>query len=134
MNRQGDTDTCGPVTSRHSALAMIGIHGVMSFSVRRRTKELGVRIALGATSRDIYAVVARGYAGPIVAGMMGGMLIAVPTALFVQQSLGLPILDRQTPLSFAIAALTMLAVIALAIAGPARQAGLTDPLDALRAD
>jgi predicted permease len=116
-------------------LAMIGTHGVVAFSVRRQTKELGVRIALGATSRDIYVTVARGYVRPIVAGMVGGMLIAVPTAVFVQRGLTmLPILDNASPVSFAVAALAMLLVIVLAIAGPARRAGITDPLTALRAD
>jgi len=116
-------------------LAMIGIHGVVSFSVRRQTKELGVRIALGATSRDIYVAVARGYAKPIVAGMVGGMLIAVPTAVFVQRGLTmLPILDRGSPASFVVAALAMLTVIVLAIAGPARRAGVINPLTALRAE
>jgi predicted permease len=116
-------------------LAMIGIHGVVSFSVRRQTKELGVRIALGATSRDIYVAVARGYAMPIVAGMVGGMLIAVPTAMFVQRGLTmLPILDNGSPMSFVVAAVAMLAVIVLAIAGPARRAGIIDPLSALRAE
>jgi putative ABC transport system permease protein len=116
-------------------LAMIGIHGVVSFSVRRQTKELGVRIALGATSRDIYVAVARGYARPIVAGMVGGMLIAVPTAVFVQRGLTMvPILDRGSSASFAVAALAMLLVIVLAIVGPARRAGVINPLTALRAE
>src|SRR5207249_6343027 len=53
------------------ALAMIGVYGVVSFSVKRRTKELGVRIALGATRRDIYKVVATGYARPIITGIIG---------------------------------------------------------------
>jgi len=115
------------------ALAMIGIHGVVSFSVRRRTKELGVRIALGATSRDIYAAVARDYAGPIVTGLAVGMLIAVPTGIFVQRGLVMvPILDSGSAASFAVAALVMLAVIVLAIAGPARRAGVINPLAVLR--
>jgi predicted permease len=117
------------------ALAMIGIHGVVSFSVRRQTKELGVRIALGATSRDIYAAVVRTYARPIVAGMVGGMLIAVPTAVFVQRGLTMvPILGSGSPMSFVVAALAMLMVIVLAIAGPARRAGVINPLNALRAE
>jgi hypothetical protein len=118
------------------ALAMIGVYGVVSFSVKRRTKELGVRIALGATSRDIYKVVARGYARPIITGIIAGLAIAVPAAIFVQQSVGgrgrLPILDHGRPLSFAVAALTMVVVTVLAIVGPARRAGATDPLGALR--
>jgi ABC-type antimicrobial peptide transport system permease subunit len=117
------------------ALAMIGIHGVVSFSVRRQTKELGVRIALGATSRDIYAAVVRTYARPIVAGMVGGMLIAVPTAVVVQRGLTMvPILGSGSPMSFVVAALAMLMVIVLAIAGPARRAGVINPLNALRAE
>jgi predicted permease len=116
-------------------LAMIGIHGVVSFSVRRQTKELGVRIALGASSRDIYVAVARGYARPIVLGMAGGMLIAVPAAVFVQRGLTMmPILVRGSAASFVVAALAMLAVIVLAIAVPARRAGVINPLTALRAE
>jgi putative ABC transport system permease protein len=121
------------------ALAMIGMYGVVSFSVKRRTKELGIRIALGATSRDIYRVVARGYARPIIIGIIAGLVIAVPAAVFVQRSAGgrgggMPILDHGSPLSFVIAAMTMIVVTVLAIAGPARRAGTTDPLEALRMD
>jgi predicted permease len=117
------------------ALAMIGIHGVVSFSVRRQTKELGVRIALGASSRNIYAAVARIYVGPIVVGMVAGMLIAVPTAMFVQRGLTMvPILDGASPASFAVAVVAMLTVIVAAIAGPARRAAVISPLTALRAD
>ena len=116
-------------------LAMIGVHGVVSFSVRRQTKEIGVRIALGASSRDIYAAVARSYVRPIAAGMAAGMLIAVPTAIFVQRGLTMvPILDRASPASFAVAAGAMLTVIVLAIAVPARKAAVISPLTALRAD
>jgi len=117
------------------ALAMIGIHGVVAFSVRRRSRELGVRIALGATPRDIYLVVARTYARPIAAGLIGGMLIAVPTAIFVHQAFArLPILDSRSPGSFVIAAVSMLAVIVVAVARPAWRAGITSPLAALRSD
>jgi putative ABC transport system permease protein len=117
------------------ALAMIGMHGVVSFSVRRQTKELGVRIALGASSRDIYVAVARSYVGPIAVGMGAGMLIAVPTAIFVQRGVTMvPILDHGTPASLAVAAIAMLVVIVLTIAGPARRAGVTSPLTALRAE
>ncbi len=114
-------------------LALIGIHGVVSFSVRRHTKELGLRIALGATARDICVVVARAYAGPIVAGMVGGLLIAMPTAVFVQRGLAMvPIVDRGNAVSFAVAALAMLVLIVFAIAGPARRAVVISPLTALR--
>ena len=116
-------------------LAMIGIHGVVSFCVRRQTRELGIRIALGASSRDIYVAVARSYVGPIVGGMTAGMLIAVPTAIVVQRGLTMvPILDRASPASFAVAAVAMLTVVVLAIAGPARRAAVISPLTALRAD
>jgi hypothetical protein len=67
--------------------------------------------------------------------MVGGMVIAVPTAVFVQRGLTmLPILDRGSAASFAVAALAMAVVIVLAIAGPARRAGVTNPLTALRAE
>lgn len=116
-------------------LAMIGIHGVVTFSVRRQTKEIGVRIALGATALDVYAAVARGYARPIVGGMAGGLLIAVPTAVFVQRGLTMvSIVDRESAPSFAVAALAMLVLIVFAIAGPARRAVAISPLTALRAE
>jgi ABC-type antimicrobial peptide transport system permease subunit len=128
----------GALAALAVGLAIIGVYGVVSFSVRRRTKELGVRIALGATATDIYKVVARGYSRPIIAGMVSGLFISVPAALFVQRSFGggghLPILDRASPFAFAAAVLTMCVVTALAIAGPARRAGVTDPLTALRTE
>jgi predicted permease len=116
-------------------LAAIGVYGVVSFSVKRRTKELGVRIALGATTRDVYREVARGYARPIAVGLTAGLAISVPAAMFVQSAGGgasMPLLDRSSPIAFAVAMASILVVTILAIAGPARRAAAADPVRALR--
>ena len=113
-------------------LAAIGIYGVMSYSVRRRTRELGTRLALGATRRDIHALVMR-QAG-VIATI--GLSLGVATGLAAARSLevllfGVPPWD---PVAI-IAALSIL-VTTIAIAGyvPARRAARIDPAQTLASE
>ena len=119
-------------------LAMIGLYGVVAFSAKRRTSEIGLRIALGATASDIYKVVARGYTPSILLGLVAGVIISAPGALVIVRLFDsadqFPILDHTSPLSFALAVAVMLTVSVLAVAGPARRAAKADPLTALRTD
>jgi ABC-type antimicrobial peptide transport system permease subunit len=117
-------------------LAMMGLYGVVSFSVKQRTKEIGVRLALGAARRDIYAVVARRYASSIFKGLIAGVAMAVPVEVIVTRVLGtgFSLFDHASPWLYGLAALTMVGACALAIAGPAMRAAEGDPLSALRSE
>jgi putative ABC transport system permease protein len=113
------------------ALAAIGIYGVMAYSVRRRARELGTRIALGAGRRDIVRLVLRQAALVAATGMAVGLSAAIVAARSLAAILfGVPPWD---PLSIA-GALVVLAGAALAAAYlPARRAARIDPARVLTA-
>ena len=117
-------------------LVGVGLHGVMAWSVSRRTAEIGVRMALGASRATVVALVARD-----VAAMAGlGLAIGVPLAALVARGTGAvvePLLFGTTaldPAAFAAAASFVAVVAAVAGVLPARRAAAIDPLTALRAD
>ena len=111
-------------------LAAIGIYGVMAYSVSYRTQEIGVRMALGAHSRDVLALVVRQGMGMVIGGMLAGSAGAVVMAKLLNRFLyGIRPTD---PLTFAIAFLILGATAVLACAIPAQRAARVDPLVALR--
>lgn len=112
------------------ALASIGLYGTMSYSVERRTKELGIRMALGAQRKDMISLVLRETMTLLVIGIAIGIPVAIAAGRLISSLLfGIGIAD---PVTIGIAALAMF-VIALA-AGylPARRATKIDPMIALR--
>jgi predicted permease len=113
-------------------LAAIGLYGVVAFSVARRTKEIGLRMALGAEPSGVMAMVMR--QGLLLVGMgLGvGAALAVGVAFVLRGLLyGVTPLD---PLAWGAAALALLTAGALANAVPARRAMRVEPLTALRTD
>ncbi len=111
-------------------LAMVGLYGVVSFMVVRRRNEIGVRMALGATPRDIHILVLR-EAGTLVAAGLGiGIVLAIGTA-YLGRSL-LFGLTPSDPATIAMAALGLTAVAAAASILPAHRAATLDPVTALR--
>jgi predicted permease len=120
-------------------LASIGLYAVVAFTVATRTREIGVRIALGARSRQVVWSIVRGVAGLIAVGTGVGLLLAVLTMLAmrgVSGDVGIgniavfhPSIDPMALL--AIAAVTALVGIAAAFV-PARRAARMNPLVALR--
>jgi predicted permease len=112
------------------ALASIGLFGLMSYSVARRTNEIGVRMALGARRVDVVALVMRESMTMVVIGIAVGLAGAVAAGRLVTTLLyGLAVTD---PLTIAVATGVMLLVSALAGYLPARRAARVDPMVALR--
>ena len=111
-------------------LAALGVYGVMAYGVNERTREIGVRVALGAASRDVVGLVVRGALGMtsigVALGLVGGFLASrlLGSLLFGVTATDLP--------TFIVASLVILGVAALASWLPARRASRVDPAVALR--
>jgi predicted permease len=111
-------------------LAMIGVYGVVSYSVSRRRAEMGVRMALGAESRDLLRLVLRQAAVLAVVGLAVGIPAALGLSRYLRTLLfGIEPTDAAT---HAAAAVTLAVVAVLAAIGPARRAARTNPIEALR--
>jgi putative ABC transport system permease protein len=114
------------------ALAAAGIYAVMAYSVAQRTREIGIRMALGARSREVLGLVMGQSALLSVAGVVIGLAGAMWTTRYLQGLLfGLTPLD---PATFIAVALLFLTVATAAAYVPARRATTVDPSIALRAE
>jgi predicted permease len=113
-------------------LASIGLFGLMSYSVARRTNEIGIRMALGARSEDVLRLVMGESMRLVSVGVVLGLVATLAAGRLVSSVLfGLAPSDAVT---MAAAAMVMIAVSALAGFLPARRAARVDPLVALRAE
>ena len=111
-------------------LGCIGVYGVMAFAVTRRTREIGIRMALGANRSEIVGMVLRETLALVAIGVTLGVLAALEASRLVASFLfGLKPND---PLTIAGAALLMVAAAAFAGYVPARRASRVDPMVALR--
>ncbi len=112
------------------ALCGIGLYGVVSFMVGQRTREIGVRIALGATRRDIRRLIA-GHGG-VLTGL--GLAIGLPAALTLSRFVAhlATGVDPRDPLAFGIAASVVVAVAGVASLTPIRRATRIDPARTMR--
>jgi predicted permease len=113
-------------------LCAVGLYGVLAFAVTERTREIGLRVAVGASTRDIVFLVARDAVSVMALGITAG-LIATWNLTYLVESLLFGISSRDLA-TFAMAPLTILAVAALASYLPARRATRLSPLTALRVD
>jgi len=123
------------------ALAAIGIYGMVSFLVVRRTREIGVRLALGARPADVVALVLRQNLPAVVWGAGFGLLGAIAVSVLLARL----VLSAEMPdftygagafpvVPYAGALSVLLLVLALAAWLPARRAAKVDPMVALRAE
>jgi ABC-type antimicrobial peptide transport system permease subunit len=111
-------------------LAAVGIYGIVSFASRRRIREIGVRVALGATQSRVVLLVIRRAITLVAVGLAAGLLAALALTRFLSGILyGVSATDSLAFLSVGL----LLAVVALVASWiPARQAAGTDPIVALR--
>ncbi|HMC57806.1 MAG TPA: FtsX-like permease family protein [Candidatus Solibacter sp.] len=111
-------------------LASLGIYGVISFAVARRTPEIGIRIALGAQGRQLMAMVLRQGMRPVLVGLAAGVACGLLVSrAMASQLFGVAPWD---PVTICGAAAVLLAVATFACLVPARRATKIDPLAALR--
>jgi putative ABC transport system permease protein len=113
-------------------LAALGIYGVMSYMVRQRTREIGIRVALGARSRDVVWYVVRRTAGLVFAGTCLGLAGALAVTQVLTTSLYK--VEPDDPQTYILISLILAAVALLAGYLPARRAGGVDPAITLRAE
>lgn len=113
-------------------LAIVGIYGVIAFGVAQRTREIGIRVALGATSRDVVSAIVLDGLHFVGYGLVTGVLLAIALARLIRVMLfGVSSID---PLSYAAVCVLFGAVAILACYWPARRAARVDPIIALRTD
>jgi predicted permease len=113
-------------------LGAIGVYGIMSFAVTQRTREMGVRLALGAKGADVVGLVLRSGIRLTLLGLLIGLVGAWASTRWISSQLyGVEATD---PLTYAVVAVLLGGASLLASYMPARRASRTDPLEALRAD
>ena len=113
-------------------LSAFGIYGVLGFLVSRRTREIGVRIALGATRQAIVAMVLANVMRWLAAGMLLGLILSIVLSRALNSMLyGLAAYD---PVAWTCAAAVLVLTAVFAAWQPARRAARVDPVEALRHD
>jgi ABC-type antimicrobial peptide transport system permease subunit len=113
-------------------LAAVGLYGVLASTVAQRTREIGVRIALGARPEDVIVMVIRQGLRLVALGLLIGMVAAAGLASAITG-----LLYRTRPLdpwAFAACVIILIAVALLACGVPARRAARVEPLTALRTE
>jgi putative ABC transport system permease protein len=126
------TSLLGALSGTALLLALVGIHGVIAYSVTERTQEMGIRMALGAERADIFRLVLR--QGMSLAG--AGIVLGIAASLVLTRLLAslLYHVSVTDPLTFGLSAALFLTVAVLASYFPARRATRVDPATALRYD
>jgi predicted permease len=113
-------------------LAMLGIYGVLSYSVVTRKQEIGVRMALGASRGSVYGLTMAEAGAPVIAGVLAGVTAGLMAGRLIQKLLyGIQVVD--TGVIVAVSTLFLISAAAAAFL-PARRAASVDPMDALRSE
>jgi macrolide transport system ATP-binding/permease protein len=111
-------------------IAAVGLYGVLSYNVSRRTQEIGIRMALGAQRLDVMAMILKGILRQVCSGLVIGIPLSLILGRFVADLLyGITPAD---PLTIVAGALVLTIVALLAGYLPARRASQVDPMEALR--
>jgi len=111
-------------------LASMGIYGTVSYMVVLRTREVGIRMALGARRRDVLVLMLRESTRPVMAGLFAGMMFALGVSYLLRKVLyGLNTIDG---ISFGSVVLLFIAIALVASYLPSRRAMRVDPMVALR--
>ena len=111
-------------------LSLLGIYGLKAYAIARRTREIGIRMALGANRRDVVAMILRESAWLATLGLGLGLVLALAAGKLAGSFLyQVPAMD---PLTFSVVPLMLLAMALLACIVPARRAAKVDPMAALR--
>ena len=113
------------------ALATVGLYGLVAYSVSRRTREIGIRMALGADPGSVAWMVVRKGLLLSLAGIIAGNAAAWYLCPLITSNLSLFAFNRTDPLIFVAISVVLLATTALAAWGPARRAAGIDPLTSL---
>ncbi len=113
-------------------LAALGLYGVMAYAVAQRTREVGIRVALGAERREIVRMILRESMSPVLVGIGAGIAAALATNRLIAGLL-FGVAPRD-PVSIAVSAAVLVLVGIAAAAIPARRASLVEPTVALRCD
>ena len=130
--RRFQMDLAAAFAAAALALASLGVCGVISFTVARRTPELGIRIALGARTAEVLRMVLRQGMAPVVVGVAAGILTALAMGrLLASQLYGVSARD---PMVFATVAAVLMGIAVCACLAPARRAARIDPVTALRSE
>ena len=130
--RNFDLSLLGAFSFMALSLAAVGVYAVMAFSVSQRTREIGIRMALGAHSRDVMRLILRQGAALAIAGSVLGVVCA----FFLRKVMASFLfgLSANDPLVLSTVPCIMVLVILLACWVPARRASRTDPMVALRCE
>jgi ABC-type antimicrobial peptide transport system permease subunit len=111
---------------------MLGIYGVLSYSVTVRKQEIGVRMAMGATKASVYALTMSQVGTPVCIGLVAGLGASVLAGRAIRRVLyGVEVVD---PLVLALVTGLFLLAAAAAAFLPARRAASVDPMEALRTE
>jgi ABC-type antimicrobial peptide transport system permease subunit len=112
-------------------LVVMGLYGVLAYSVARRKREIGIRMAVGASSVDVSVMVLKEFGRMMAAGLAIGLGVSVlvtrPLSTFL-----VPGLSSSDPASFGAAVLLLGMTAAMAVAGPMRRAVRVAPMECLR--
>ncbi|HEY7304328.1 MAG TPA: ABC transporter permease [Bryobacteraceae bacterium] len=113
-------------------LAMIGLYGLVAYSVSRRTREIGIRMAIGADRQSVIRMILK--QGLILgsAGVVAGLIISMFATRVITSRIWVASFEHISPLLFLVISLPLLVITVLATYPPARRAALIDPMRALR--
>jgi putative ABC transport system permease protein len=126
------TPLCAALAGLALALAVVGLYGVVSYSVSQRNTEIGIRMALGGTATDVIRMIV----GEGMALALGGVVVGIASAYALSRTLVALLygVRPSDPASFALASGSLMLLALLASYVPARRATSIEPAVALRAE